>query len=82
MEDGAKDVTRARAMYEAPAADGHVDACRELAKLLEKGRGGPADRERARELYERAAELGADLYSRRRLVKAFGLEWYAPGRDG
>lgn len=78
----AEDVIGAPSMYEAPAEGGQVDACRELAKLLEKDRGGPAARERARELYERAAELGADPYSRRRLVKAFGLEWYAPGKGG
>ncbi len=77
-----KDLAKARALYE-PAADaGAVVACRELGKMLERGQGGPKDPDRARELYERAAELGADRYSRKRLAEAFGLTWYALGKDG
>jgi TPR repeat protein len=68
----AKDVPRARALFQMAAESGHVGACRELGKLCEQA----GEPDRARELYERAAELGADAWSRRRLVERFGLSWY------
>ncbi|MCK6503573.1 hypothetical protein L6R53_09270 [Myxococcota bacterium] len=74
-----KDLAAARAWYERGAAQADVDALRELGKLCEKGQGGPKDLDRARALYEQAAELGADRYARDRLVKRFGLQWYARG---
>lgn len=72
-----KDLARARSWYERAVAAGDVDGMRELGKLCEKAR----DLDRARELYELAAEQGADAYSRGRLVKKFGLTWYAKGPD-
>lgn len=79
-EGGPKDLVAARAWYARAAAGGSVAGCRELGKMLEKGQGGPRDEAGAIAQYQSAAELGADRYSRERLAKRFGQEWYAPGR--
>lgn len=70
----APDLAAARALLERASGLGSVDACRELARLLEG-----EDLPRARELYEQAAELGGDAFSRDRLATRFGLSWYARG---
>jgi TPR repeat protein len=64
-------------MFEQAAAAGAVDGLRELGRMCEKGIAGPVDTARARALYEEAAELFGDAFSRDRLVSAFGLTWYA-----
>lgn len=56
------------------AEAGHLEAMRSLAQ----GLGGA---ERARTLYEQAAELGNDAFSRDRLAERFGLSGYARGPD-
>ena len=76
-----QDLAAARAGYTAAAKAGEVRGWRELGRLLEDGRGGPVDREGAREACQQAAELGGDLFARRRLAEGFGLTWYAPGPD-
>ncbi|HMV67626.1 MAG TPA: hypothetical protein PKA64_12310, partial [Myxococcota bacterium] len=70
------DPASARSWYERAAAAGSVEACRELGRMCEEGIGGAVDEDRARALYEQAAELGGDVYARRRLVERFGLSWY------
>jgi TPR repeat protein len=82
LGDGVEgDVAAARALYERAAAAADVDGCRELARMCEAGVAGPVDEDRARALYEQAAELGADAFSRDRLAGKYGLTWYARGPD-
>jgi uncharacterized protein len=76
-----KDFVKAREWYEAAAKRPSAEACRELGKLYEYGRGVKKDLEKARGYYEEAAQLGGDAYARERLVKTFGLAWYAQPGD-
>lgn len=73
----AGDIDTAREWYERGVAKSDVDALRELGRMYEEGRGVAVDENRARELYEQAAELGADPFARDRLAEKFGLTWYA-----
>jgi TPR repeat protein len=77
----ARDLPRARALFERAAAMANVDGLREFGRMCEAGQGGPVDEARARDCYEQAAEYGADRFARERLVKKFGLTWYARGAD-
>lgn len=67
------DLDKARSYYSKGVELGSVDSMRELAKMLEL----EGEDERAQELYENAAELAGDGYSRDRLAEKYGLEWYA-----
>lgn len=69
----------ARALHERAVFGGDVDGLRELGRMCEEGLGGPVDRDRARALYESAAEVGADPFERRRLAE--GGAWRGTPRS-
>jgi TPR repeat protein len=54
----AKDVRRARQLYEQTCAQDSGLGCSNLSKMLRSGEGGPRDRGRATELNRRACDLG------------------------
>lgn len=63
-------------MYEGAAEKGDAGAFRELAKMYEAGIGVGADDDRARELYESAAEMGADAFALKKLRSKYKLAFY------
>lgn len=67
-------VARAAEAWSGPAGSDRSTPVGSWPRLLEG-----EDLPRARELYERAAELGGDAFSRDRLATRFGLSWYARG---